>query len=294
MGHLLWQSLKFFPLLLPNAIICRHISFLTGRKYDFFKSAWTACLHHPQHLRLPRFGYSEIDAMVSLAKKRFQGKDATFYIISDLKLAEIGFDFTTLPAFWISSLEEIVLTHKPLVFFCIYDSDEKLAEILRVILKMKNCFFYTPKSYLPTARFFHRDDAAKKVLLENLPLKNELDTFDLIDYENILRAIKSTCELEGAYVEIGVYKGASAHLALRYMKEIQLNRKAYFLDLFEGFSYETAETSPDAFWLGQFSSTSYNLVHSRLKEFENMKLVKCNIITDPIPEEIQSIAICNQ
>jgi len=276
---------------LPEYLLKHLIVQTIGKRFSYFQSAWTACLHHPQHLLLPRFGFDEIDAMVSWARSRFESAD--FFIISDLEASEISYDFSKLNATWINSIDQLENGEKPTVVFCLFASDEKLAPVLHHIMKLENTFYYTPKAYLPTARFFHRNDASSKVLLECLPAKNELDTFDLADYENIMQAIKLTEELEGAYVEIGVYKGASAYLALQYMEEIKVKRPSYFLDLFEGFSYETAKTSPDAFWLGQFCSTSLEGVSERLEKFDNKHVVKCNIISDELPADIEKIAVCN-
>ena len=277
--------------LVPEYLLKHLLVQTIGKKFSFFQSAWTACLHHPSHLLLPRFDFDEIDSMVSWAKHRFQNAD--YFIISDLPVQEVPFDFSAMNATWITSIEQLVCGEKPTVVFCLFSSDEKLPPVLHHIMKLDNAFYYTPKAYLPTARFFHRNDASKKVLLDCLPHENELDTFDLADYENIMQAIKLTENLDGAYVEIGVYKGASAQLALQYMDEIQVKRPAYFLDLFEGFSYETAKTSSDAFWLGQFCSTSLEGVSERLKFFENKNIVKCNIISDELPPQIEKIAVCN-
>jgi len=73
----------------------------------------------------------------------------------------------------------------------------------------------------------------------------------------------------------------------------ECKKDAYFLDLFEGFTYEEAHESSDAFWVDQFSSTSIEEVEKRLYKFKNIKLIKCNIIKDKFPEVIKKIAVCN-
>ncbi|MCK4304369.1 MAG: hypothetical protein KAY24_09050 [Candidatus Eisenbacteria sp.] len=277
--------------LLPERYVNWFLRRMIAERLSHFRTAWTSVLHHPAHLWLPRFDRQQIEDMVAWARHRFP--DADFYVLSDLAPRAIPYPFANHGMRWLQNIRAVQETGQPRVFFCIFESDERLADVLRAIMCMSNAFYYTPKAYLPTARVFHRDHIAWRVLREAVPPANKLDTFDLADYENIIQALQVTRNLPGAYVEIGVYKGASAHLALNYLRSAGIDRHAFFLDVFEGFSYDEAKSSPDAFWLGQFCSTSMDTVKRRLAAFENKTLVKCNIITDELPGEIDEIAVCN-
>ena len=116
---------------------------------------------------------------------------------------------------------------------------------------------------------------------------------DWVDFETIFQVLQQTRKLPGAYVEIGTYRGDSAKAALEYMKQAGINRKCYFLDTYEGFTYETALNSTDALWKNSHTDTSIELVEQRLKKYENWICIKNNIIEEKLPTEIGEIAACN-
>lgn len=177
------------------------------------------------------------------------------------------------------------------VVICAYESDEKLLEVIEVLNTRSNIFYFCPFRYIPTARYFHRNDTARVLLTRELELN--LGKFDLPDFENIIQALEMTRKLEGSYVEIGVYKGDSAHVALEYMKVSGIKRKSYFFDLFEGFTNVSSERSNDAVWLNSHTDTSLSRVELLLKDYENIVISKLDIITDELPPEIKEIVVCN-
>lgn len=286
MGVLLVLSRRLPPRWLESVI-----KRLIGERLDIFRVAWTAALHHPHHLRLPRFDRKVIDEMIKWADRRFP--EAERYLLADQDAELIPYDFERAGIVPLDHPQAAAFSDRPRVFFCIYDCDSSLAETLDEIRTMENAFYYTPKAYLPTARVFHRDPVARGVLQTLAPSDDKVDTWDLADHENIIQALSQTRDLPGSYVEIGVYRGASAELALAYLENARIRRRCWFLDLFEGFTYEEAQDSADAFWSGQFSSTSMGRVAGRLEGYRNKTLVRCNIITDDLPSEIERIAVCN-
>lgn len=116
--------------------------------------------------------------------------------------------------------------------------------------------------------------------------------FSLPDMENICQVIKTTRSIQGSYVEIGVFRGDTARLALEYMYRSGIKRKSYFLDTFSGFTYEAAKSSEDIIWAGTHTSTSYELVKKRLEKYDAECCV-CNIIEDELPDTVGEIAVCN-
>ena len=277
--------------LLPESYVNWVIRRMAAERLSHFRTAWTAVLHHPMHLELPRFDRQQIEDMVLWARERFL--EADFYFLSDQSPGSIPYPFVREGILWLQDARMAEDRNRPRVFFCVFESDEKLADVLHAIMGLPDSYYYTPKAYLPTARVFHRDDVAWRVLRESVPPPDNLDTFDLADYENIIQALQVTRDLPGVYVEIGVYKGASAELALNYMRQAGIQRHTFLLDLVEGFSYPAAKASPDAFWVGQFGSTSLAVVTTRLAGFAGKSLVKCNIVTDDLPEGLNDIAVAN-
>lgn len=150
------------------------------------------------------------------------------------------------------------------------------------------------KHTLKPTPYFKIDRNARDVLTEE-SYKNS-DYFDLYDFQNIFQALNLTRELTGDYVEIGTYRGDSARAALSYMKKSKIHRKAWFFDTYEGFTYNSAESSSDCFWVNTHTETSIEFVRNRLSEFSNhldVQIMKRNIITEELPSEIDMIAVCN-
>jgi hypothetical protein len=117
-------------------------------------------------------------------------------------------------------------------------------------------------------------------------------------HENICEGIELTKNVEGDYVEIGVYMGGSALTALNYMKQINLYRRVYLLDTFNGFNYSESKKSPDVEWHGThniFNDQDKMKSHIKetLKEFNNYELVTSNICCDEIPKNIKNISLAN-
>ena len=127
---------------------------------------------------------------------------------------------------------------------------------------------------------------------------------DPIIHENICEALNLTKNIEGDYVEIGVYKGGSALTALNYLQlQIQNNllnnqKKAWLFDTFTGFDYEAAENSSDISWnnthqlLGQEETINY--IKETFNDITiNYELIPLNICTNELPSSINKIAVAN-
>jgi len=91
------------------------------------------------------------------------------------------------------------------------------------------------------------------------------------------------------------YKGGSALTALNYIKNTNQKRQGYFIDTFKGFNYEDAKNSSDIVWRNThfISDEIENYIKETLKEFDNYKLIKSNIISDNLPDEIKKISLAN-
>ncbi len=170
------------------------------------------------------------------------------------------------------------------------NSDERLVSFLEAALERRVAYFM-PQVTHPAARYFERNDAARRVLTDESRLK--LKKFDLGDFENIIQALELTRGLPGAYVEIGVYQGRSARVALGYMRERGPQRATFLLDTYAGFHYEAASASPDVYWSGRHGDAGLDAVRENLGEFEAARLVRANIITDDLPPGTEQIALAN-
>ena len=128
---------------------------------------------------------------------------------------------------------------------------------------------------------------------------------------NICQALDITKNVDGCYVEIGVYTGGSSATALEHLKTSNIKRKCYLLDTFEGFDYSTAKNSPDKFWSTDDEyleiglnpklkpTSSDHWIDSLNKIFDeeygdiDFKIIKSDICADELPSEIDKIACAN-
>lgn len=180
-----------------------------------------------------------------------------------------------------------------------FDSDEKVDRYIRHIQHSGGKYICSLD--IQNARWWHLRDEAREVLrLEEADCRTHgYSHFAPDQLANIMQAIDITRPLRGAYVEIGVYKGTSARLAYHYMCRTSLERRCYFLDTYQGFHYDSAKASSDIYWQGTHESTAEE-VEARLEATPRQRgpqpvcrLIRHNVVTDPWPEEIGPIAVCN-
>lgn len=204
-------------------------------------------------------------------------------------------DLDSIPGNWnIISLDEISnYSNTPnIMVVLVYNKDWLAIEALKEVKKYQLKYLSITNS-VPMARFFHTHRETWETLQkewENNPIDHY---FCPVDFENIFQAILATKELDGDYVEIGTFKGASARATLRFLRNIDLKRTTYFLDTYEGFTYDEAKSAKDSFWENTHTDTSIEAVRDYLKEFPEANLIKNNIITDELPEDIKKITVCN-
>lgn len=116
-------------------------------------------------------------------------------------------------------------------------------------------------------------------------------------HENICQAVDMTRNVEGDFLEIGVFTGSSAVTAMTHMRNIGISRKCYLMDTFEGFTYSEADASADGIWSGTHlmaAAPQQSLLKQRMRDVgQKYELVKGNICADPIPAGIEKLALVN-
>ena len=158
---------------------------------------------------------------------------------------------------------------------------------------------YVPVRAFGPAAYFHTDlvwrKAAHHEYLEQQRLFS-LDKWDIADFDNIAQAIANTRSVDGAYVELGCFRGASGSVALAYMNALGLKRQTWFFDVFDGFNYEAAKTSADTLWLGSHATEGLEGVARTLRRYQTPDLPvtveKRDIFVDDIAH-VGPIAMAN-
>jgi hypothetical protein len=144
---------------------------------------------------------------------------------------------------------------------------------------------------------------AHEAMLATWAMKNSLSHLNVSIHENICEALEITRNLEGAYVEIGVYRGGSAATALHYIDICCQNQRmeprcVYLIDTFDGFNYESAATGTDPIWTGTHKLGGAQAAQGHISRiFEHIQtdiaLVEANICEEELPDTVRSIAAAN-
>jgi len=171
-------------------------------------------------------------------------------------------------------------------------SDQDCLEAVQYIRSNKNISYFPIHSAYPTANYFQQNNIARSAL--DACHHSFIEKYDQIDGENIIQALEETKALPGAYVEIGVFKGSSARVALTYIELTHMVRPVYLLDTFSGFDYMDSGEYADLSWKDSHCDMSYEEVSATLGTCPAPHaLIKCNIITDELPSVINEICVCN-
>ena len=227
-----------------------------------------------------RISLSSIRQRINGYQKRFNKK---IYILTDLDYIPREYNIIEL-----SRIENY--QNDDCMFVLIYNYDFNAINAVKKLTDLNLKYFPLWQAF-PLARYFHTNELAFKVLLEESD--NNHWHFCPVDFENIFQALEICKSLSGDYVEIGSFKGDSASAVLNYMKKANITKKSYFIDTFKGFDYEEAYNSMDAQWQNTHKDTSFEEVKSRLSKYNNASVVQANIITDSLPECISEICIAN-
>ena len=245
----------------------------------------------------PYDSYNAEAILISQINKLKKQYDEKLYLITDIEIHDVMLKTYVIKKNGLKKID----SNKSVVVLAFYETSSYI-EAMTWVKKYNLCYigcgcgcFRGRKNAMEDSRgvtdYMSIDSTARSVLMKEYVRGGYY--FCLPDMENLCQIINTTKDIDGDYLEIGVFRGDTARLALHYMKEKHIYRKSYFLDTYEGFTYEAAEVSKDVMWVGSHQSTSFELVKKRLAGYENANCRKCNIITDDLPSEIEKIAVCN-
>jgi len=123
-------------------------------------------------------------------------------------------------------------------------------------------------------------------------------------HENICEAIELSKNVQGDFVEVGVYKGGSALTALNMLQEISYDshdepqKFSWLIDTFDGFSYEAARHSSDMAWAGTHRlwgvEETMRKIETTLDEhLGKFRLLAGDITKMELPEDLKKISLLN-
>ncbi|MBA2724895.1 MAG: class I SAM-dependent methyltransferase, partial [Actinobacteria bacterium] len=162
---------------------------------------------------------------------------------------------------------------------------------------------YRPIRYANPCLYTNLDTVARRALEAELDHQEALGfakwDYGPHDFIGLLQALNIAKSVEGAYVEVGCYRGSSAGAVLRYLGDKGWSRRCYFLDVFGGFDYAEAKASSDSAWVGTHVTEGRDAIAERLRYYTDrapnlsVEVHKNNVISDDLPEGIGKIAVAN-
>jgi hypothetical protein len=263
-------------------------SYLDTRYHE--KDIFTSIQNNIINSKIDKKNYKQLYILtnLNLIKDNKNGKNSLTKIISntaDLKEDQIKKSFF----FIVFTSDDLALPHLKRII-----ENQGAFKSLDIEINQSNSDFSNATSY----RFVNKN--CMNAIKNTFNQKNKISgsyLSTLNTHENICEAIELTKKVEGDYVEIGVFEGGSALTALSYLKQVNLRRKVYLLDTFEGFNYEDSENSPDIKWHGSHfidkADKTKKLLVENLKDFDNYQLITSNICKDDLPEEIKKISLAH-
>jgi hypothetical protein len=112
----------------------------------------------------------------------------------------------------------------------------------------------------------------------------------------LCQAAELTRDVSGDFVEIGVFSGSSAVVAMLHMRNLGTRRRCWLLDTYSGFDYQAARESPDIIWTGTHSHAEGNMERIAGLTAElghEAKVQELEIIGGDLPADIEQIAFAN-
>lgn len=242
-----------------------------------------------------RFDYNKINTLLTQATQEIYARNIQkkyrFFISNDPALSVKGFVKK-------NSIDEVEQSYiSDSLFLVFFHTDDDYFYTLKKIKDHNGQFFSLP-SYHPKVRYVWVDKHAAQAIDETFSQGSKVSHLTLEVHETICLCLNATKHLEGDYVEIGVYKGGSALTALNYMQYAQMPRKSYFIDTFNGMTYEEAYQSSDVLWkdthiLWGVAETMNHVRRVLNPTGQDFTLVPANICSDPLPHDLKKIAVCN-
>jgi hypothetical protein len=222
------------------------------------------------------------------------------YILTDQPIHGSDINGATL----ISSVQTLTPAEiKDALFYVYFLCDSDALPQIRKILESNGKFIphlnYDKNEY----RFVNR--LALNALKKTIKKIQRISHFDIVIHQNICEALNITKNINGDFIEIGVYKGGSALTAINFIEELNLAsnnlnvfKKVWLLDTFDGFFYDSASGSQDLIWnkthrlFGVKKTMDY--VEETLSGTKvDYKLIENNICHDSIPSDVRRVSVAN-
>jgi len=197
--------------------------------------------------------------------------------------------------------EEFLNANKKTQFIYAVENNSVGLPIIRDIIRLGISFYAALSS--DVGGYVYDNKIVRDIIEEEYALQGPEgfskfgDPGTLQDYVNLCQAIESTKNIEGDIVEIGVYRGSSSSVILKYLERANIQKPVWLFDTFEGFFYQEAQESIDKIWKSTHETEGYDIISKRLRDRapgrHNLTIDKLNIISNDLPLEIKKIAMCN-
>lgn len=250
---------------------------------DLYKMFAAGEYYSMKNVYTKRINKYTIDQNINKLKEKYSEK---IYLLTDLAEKIDVCDVIDVKSI------NIVDNKENAIFVLAYNQDYLGVDAIKELQKYNLKYLALEQYGTPQARYYHINEDAYNTLIDEYN-NNPLLHYCPGDFENIFQALEATKSLNGNYVEIGTFQGASARATLNYINRTNIDIKCYFIDTYEGFTYEKAQSTEDILWINTHTDTSIQRVQEYLNDYNNFELIKSNIIQNELPNNIQNIRVAN-
>lgn len=238
------------------------------------------------------------ESLFKKIKKKILRYNHEYALITDYPKNFEGNNFNIVDIQDVSS--EYLEQNKHLHFFYAVENNSLGLPLIKKFIEHNIIFF--PIEFAGVGGYVYDNKLARDIIEEEYVMQfNEgfskfSDPGTLGDYVHLCQALENTKKLTGDVVEIGVYRGSSSCIIVKYLKHILSTKAIWFFDTFEGFNYIEAENSPDRIWNNTHATEGIEIISERIRNRDPNKHInvkKLNIITDDLPSDIKKISVCN-
>lgn len=180
-------------------------------------------------------------------------------------------------------------------FYVNFSTADLAVPVIRRIIKNKGLFAPPPEFSKKTYEAFSK--TARNTLNEVLAIQQH-NFFGYTECSmQLSQAVELTKNLEGDFVELGVYSGTSALEVMIHMRNLGLKRTCYLLDTYNGFNYIASEKSSDLIWdrthLQNPLATMERIKDITAVTQQDVRIEPCEICSQSLPLSITKIALAH-
>lgn len=246
--------------------------------------------------RKARFKHEDILAVVSGVAHGFQVPENKVLVLTDGFVA-FPKDSVWILDFFLDRKKLDAVDVADIAILLAFEDDQAACEAVTYINSRNGR--YTSLNLPNPAQYHHINWTWRKIAHgeQHRQVQEGFSKWNVPDFDNLVQALETTKNVDGDFLEVGCFQGSSGSAVLAYLSAMGYRKRCWFLDVFDGFTYDEAFQSSDARWRNSHKTDGKEIVEARLNRFSSPELEvlveKKNIISDDLNPEIKALSVVN-